>query len=50
MQGTQGRGKDWVEKVLGLSIEIVSRPPKPVPEEVARIWAQERAKEDQKVD
>jgi transposase len=48
--GYQGRGKDWVEKVLGLSVEIVRRPPKPVPEEVARIWAQEWAKEDQKVD
>jgi putative transposase len=35
--GYQGRGKDWVEKVLGLSVEIVRRPPKPVPEEVARI-------------
>jgi putative transposase len=49
--GYQGRGKDWVEKVLGLSVEIVRRPPKPIPEEVARIWAQEEwAKEGQKVD
>jgi putative transposase len=48
--GYQGRGKDWVEKVLGLSVEIVRRPPKPIPEEVARIWAQEWAKEGQKVD
>lgn len=48
--GYQGRGKDWVEKVIGLSVEIVRRPPKPVPEEVARIWAQEWAKEGQKVD
>jgi putative transposase len=48
--GYQGRGKDWVEKVLGLSVEIVRRPPKPVSEEVARIWAQEWAKEGQKVD
>ena len=47
--GYQGRGKDWVEKVLGLSVEIVRRPPKPVSEEVARIWAQEWAKEGQKV-
>ena len=39
--GYQGRGKDWVEKVLGLSVEIVCRLPKPVSEEVARIWAQE---------
>jgi putative transposase len=48
--GYQGRGKDWVENVLGLSVEIVRRPPKPVPEEVARTWAQEWAKEGQKVD
>jgi putative transposase len=34
--GYQGRGKDWVEKVLGLSVEIVRRPPKPIPEVVAR--------------
>ena len=33
--GYQGRGKDWVEKVLGLSIELVHRTPKPMPEKVA---------------
>ena len=32
----QGRGKDWVEKVLGLSVEVVHRTPKPIPEKVAR--------------
>ncbi len=46
----QGRGKQWAEEVLGLSVEIVRRPPKPIPEEVARSWAQEWAKEGQKVD
>ena len=48
--GYEGRGKRWAEKVLGLAIEIVRRPSKPVPEEVARIWAQEWAKEGQKID
>ncbi len=48
--GYEGRGKRWVEEVLGLSVEIVRRPPKPIPEEVARIWAQEWAKEGQEVD
>jgi hypothetical protein len=28
----EGRGKQWVEEVLKLSVEIVRRPPKPVPE------------------
>ena len=48
--GYQGKGKRWVQQVLGLSVEIVRRPPKPIPEEVARTWAQEWAKEDKKVD
>jgi len=48
--GYEGRGKRWVEEVLNLSVEIVRRPAKPVPEEVARSWAQEWAKEGQKVD
>ena len=48
--GYDGRGKRWVEEVLNLSIEIVRRPPKPIPEEVARSWAQEWAKEGQRVD
>ncbi len=38
--GYQGRGKDWVEKVLGLSVEVVHRTPKPTPEKVAMTWAQ----------
>jgi putative transposase len=48
--GYEGRAKRWVEEILGLSVEIVHRPPKPIPEEVARSWAQEWAKEDKKVD
>jgi hypothetical protein len=38
--GYEGRGKRWVEEVLGLNVEIVRRPPKPIPEEVARTWAE----------
>jgi hypothetical protein len=35
---------------MGLSVEIVRKPPKPVPEEVARILAREWAKEGRKLD
>src|SRR5215204_120053 len=38
--GYQGRGKDWVEKELGLSVEVVHRTPKPAPEKIARISGQ----------
>jgi putative transposase len=48
--GYEDRGKRWVEETLGLSVEIVRRPPKPIPEDVARTWAQEWAKEGEKVD
>ena len=48
--GYQGRGKRWIEEVLGLSVEIVRRPPKPIPEEVARRLAEEWAKEGAKPD
>jgi hypothetical protein len=43
--GYEGRAKRWVEEVLNLSVELVRRPAKPAPEEVARSWAQEWAKE-----
>jgi putative transposase len=48
--GYQGRGRRWAEEVLGMSVEVVRKPPKPVPEKVAKVWAEEWAKEDQKVD
>src|SRR5215213_7557551 len=48
--GYEGRGKRWVEEVLSLSVEVVRKPPKPVAEKVARIWAEEWAKEGEKVD
>jgi hypothetical protein len=43
--GYRGRGKEWVEKELGLSVEVVHHTPKPTPEKVARIWAEEWSKE-----
>jgi putative transposase len=48
--GYQGRGKEWAEEVLGLSVEVVHRTPKPAPEKIARIWAEEWAKEGEKID
>ena len=48
--GYQGRGKRWAEEVMGLSVEVVRKPPKPVPEEVAERWAREWAKEGKEVD
>ena len=39
--GYQGRGKRWVEEILGLSVEIVRRPPKPTPEKVAKRCVEE---------
>ncbi len=48
--GYEGRGKRWAEECLGLSVEIVRCPPKPVPEKVAKIWATEWAKEGVKPD
>jgi putative transposase len=48
--GYQGRGRRWAEEVLGLSVEVVHKPPNPVPEKVAKVWAQEWAKEGGEVD
>jgi putative transposase len=48
--GYQGRGKDWAENVLGLSVEVVHRTPKPIPEKIAQIWAAEWAKEGREID
>jgi putative transposase len=48
--GYEGRGKRWAEGALGLRVEIVRKPAKPVPEKVAMIWAEEWAKEGKKVD
>src|SRR5687768_15506722 len=48
--GYRGRGKEWVEKVLNLSVEVVHRTPKPTPEKTARIWAEEWSKEGWHID
>jgi transposase len=48
--GYQGRGKEWVEQELGLSVKVVHRTPKPTPEKSARIWAEEWAKEGREID
>jgi putative transposase len=44
--GYEGRGKRWAEEAMGLSIDIVRKPPKPVPEKVAKRWAKEGKKVD----
>jgi putative transposase len=48
--GYEGRGKRWAEEGMGLSVQVVRKPPKPVPEKVARIWAAEWAKEGKEVE
>jgi putative transposase len=48
--GYEGRGRRWAEEVMSLSVEVVRKPPKPVPEEVAKGWAEEWAKEGRKID
>jgi hypothetical protein len=36
--GYRGRGKQWAESSLGLSVEVVHRSPKPTPEKVLIAW------------
>jgi putative transposase len=48
--GYEGSGKRWAEEALGLNVEVVRRPRKPLPEKVARLWAEEWAKQGEKVD
>ena len=47
--GYQGRGRKWAEEVLGLSVEVVRKPQKPLPEKIAKVWAQQWAKEGKEV-
>jgi transposase len=35
---------------MGLSVEVVRKPPKPVPEDVVKVWAGQWAKEGKKID
>ena len=46
----EDKGKDWVEKTLGWSVDLVERPRKPVPKEALIAWAKEWAKEGVAVD
>jgi putative transposase len=46
----EDKGKGWVEKSLGWSVELVERPRKPAPQEVLMAWAQQWAKEGVAVD
>jgi putative transposase len=46
----EDKGRGWVEKVLGWTVDLVERPRKPAPEEVLRAWAAELAKEGEEVD
>lgn len=48
--GYEGRGRRWAEKVMGLSVEVVRKPPKPVPKKVAQAWAEEWTKEGKAID
>jgi putative transposase len=44
------KGKGWVEKTLGWTVELVERPRKPAPQEVLMAWAEQWTKEGVKVD
>jgi putative transposase len=46
----ENKGKDWVEKILGWSVELVERPKKPAPKEVLKAWAEQWLKEGVKID
>jgi putative transposase len=46
----EDKGKGWVEKALGWSVELVERVRKPALEKVLEAWAREWAKEGKKVD
>ncbi len=46
----EDKGADWVQKTFGWSVEIVSRPRKPAPEEVLMAWAREWEREGVSVD
>ncbi len=48
--GYRGRGRRWAQEELGLSVEVVRKPPKPAPEKVMLAWAKEWHKEGSKVD
>jgi transposase len=43
--GKKIKGKDWVDKTLGWSVELVKRPKTPAPKEVLLAWAEQWRKE-----
>ena len=46
----EDKGKGWVEKVLGWTVDLVERPRKAAPEEVLKSWADQWRKEGVEVD
>jgi hypothetical protein len=46
----EDKGKDWVEKALGWSMDLLERLRKAAPEEVLKSWTREWAKEGVAVD
>jgi putative transposase len=46
----EDKGRGWVEKVLGWTVDLVERPRKPAPDNVLKVWAAEWAKEGEEVD
>ena len=48
--GYKGKSKEWIENVLGWTVEIVQHPPKIAPAEVMRAWVREWAREGVVID
>ena len=46
----EGKGADWVQRVLGWTAQIVRHPPKIAPDEVMKRWVREWAKEGVAID
>jgi transposase len=46
----EDKGKDWVERALGWSVELVERPREFAPKEALESWAEEWLKEGVKLD
>ena len=46
----EDKGKNWVEKKLGWSVDLVERPRKPAPKEVLMTWAEQWREEGVEVD
>jgi putative transposase len=44
------KGRGWVEKILGWTVDLVERPRKPAPEEVLKSWAEQCRQEGVEVD